>query len=226
MAHVIFVHGAWVGPDSWDRVAPLVEQAGHTTEAVALPLTSVANDVAIATEAIERAGTDVILVGHSYGGTVITAAGVGQAQVQHLVYVAAVAADQGESANNLVARFPTTPAGPYIQVDGQSRMTIQRDRFPDLFAQDVDAAVAADLAQRQHPTSTACFGDALAVVPAWRDHPTTFLISTEDRVVSPLLQAWEAGRMGAMTLPLASSHASPVSHPREIADAITAIRSR
>jgi pimeloyl-ACP methyl ester carboxylesterase len=222
MAHVVFVHGAWVGPDSWDRVAPLVQRAGHTTEAVTLPLTGLADDAAVARKAVEKAlGDDVVLVGHSYGGTVITAAGADQPRVRRLVYVAAVGNTADESANDLVGLFPPTPAGPYIQVDEQSRMTIQPDKFGEVFAQDVDPAITAELGHRQNPTHTDCFADKLPGTPAWRTVPSIFLVSTADRVVSPLLQAYEAGRMGATVITLDASHASPLSQPQAIADAIT-----
>lgn len=220
MSHVVLVHGAWVGADSWDRVADQLRH-DNTVDTVSLPLTGLADDATVVRAAIERAPVDdVVLVGHSYGGSVISAAGQGDPTVRRLVYVAAVANDEGESANDLVALFPPTPAAPEIVVDERSRMTIRPEKFGEVFAQDVDRALSAELADRQNPTHVNCFGDALLGVPAWRTTASTFVVSTEDRVVSPLLQAYQAGRMGARVVAVAASHASPLSTTDAVVEAL------
>lgn len=223
MSTVLFVHGAWVGPGSWDRVRKVLADHGVQSKALALPLNSLREDAALLAGELAGDTGGVILAGHSYGGSVITEAGE-HPRVAHLVYVAALANDVGESAGDLTGRFPTTAVAPAIQVDADSRMTLTDAGFAECFAPDLDAQTAATMAREQHSTHTACFAEP-ATRASWRSRPSTFFVSAQDQVVHPDLQRWMARRAGSELHELAASHASPVSHAEPIARLLLALAS-
>jgi pimeloyl-ACP methyl ester carboxylesterase len=216
---IVLVHGAWADGSSWADVIALLQHDGFTVRAVQLPLQSLAGDAAIVRAEIDRIGGPVVVAGHSYGGAVITEAATGAENVVGLVYAAAYALDEGESLGALNARFAATPILGALVFDAQGNATVEPDAFTQLFAPDLPARQAQVLAAVQKPISGAIFG-TLAGHPAWRDVPSWYQVSQGDQVIAPELQRFVAARMGARTIELPSSHASPLSQPRAIAELI------
>jgi pimeloyl-ACP methyl ester carboxylesterase len=211
--NIVLVHGFWADGSSWSKVIPILRNAGHQVIAVQLPLHSVADDVATVKRALEQLKGPIILVGHSYGGFVITNAAYNNPNVTGLVYIAALAPDEGETGNDYVKTWPKefieTGVGS-VKPDSGGFLFIAQDKFHELFAQDVDGAEAdimAMFAEKSGP-------------PAWKQLPAWFQVSENDRVIYPGAERNFAERMNATTLSLNSSHASLVSHPNETAELI------
>jgi pimeloyl-ACP methyl ester carboxylesterase len=217
--NVVLVHGAWADGSSWSRVIPLLEAKGLSVTAVQIPLTSLADDVATTRRALAKQKGPTILVGHSYAGFVVTEAG-NAPNVVGIVYVSSYGPDEGESHDDLVKRYPAPSGVSIVRLDDDGFLSLERDKFAEMFAQDVDPPQAEIMAVVQKPISKKmCFGVAVAQ-PAWKSKPSWFLLSTNDRMVNPELQRFMAGRMHAKVVSVPSSHASLVSHPRETAKLI------
>jgi pimeloyl-ACP methyl ester carboxylesterase len=220
--NIVLVHGFWADGTSWSKVIPILRNAGHQVLAVQLPLHSVADDVATVKRALEQLGGPIILVGHSYGGFVITNAAYNNPNVKGLVYVAALAPDEGETGNDYVKTWPKefieTGVGS-VKPDSGGFLFIAQDKFHELFAQDVDGAEADIMAAVQKPPNQSMFAEKSGP-PAWKQLPAWFQVSENDRVIYPGAERNFAERMNATTLSLNSSHASLVSHPSEIAELI------
>ena len=220
--NVLLVHGAWADSSSWGGVIPLLRARGHHVVAAQLVLNSLADDVAHTRQVLaDRLQGPTVLVGHSYGGAVISGAAAGQPNALALVYASAFAPDEGELLGELSGRYPAAPLGEHLQPDSRGKLWIDPTAFADVFCQDVDATQAGIMAAVQGPLAGAIFGEP-AGPAAWRTLPSWYFVSTEDRAIPPDLARFMAGRMGASTIEVASSHASPVSHPREIAELIFA----
>jgi pimeloyl-ACP methyl ester carboxylesterase len=218
-ANIVLVHGAWADGSSWSRVIPLLEAKGLYVSAVQIPLTSLADDVASTRRALARQSGPTILVGHSYAGFVVTEAG-NAPNVVGLVYVSSYGPDEGESHDDLVKRFPAPPGVAAVQLGDDGFLLLERGKFAQNFAQDVDHAQAEIMSVVQKPLSKKmCFGVPVTQ-PAWKSKPSWFLLSTDDRMVSPDLQRFMAERMHAKVVSVPSSHASLVSHPAETASLI------
>lgn len=218
---VVLVHGAWADGSSWSKVIERLQRRGIAPIAVQLPLQGVASDAAVVTRNITDIGGPVLLVGHSYGGAVITAAGAGNDAVKGLVYVAAFAPDAGESVGALIGRFPPTPALSVIGADSVGELTLNRTAYPTVFAPDVPMHEARVMAATQGPLNAAAINEVQTGTPAWRQLPTWYQVSANDKVINPDLERFLAARMGADTITLPTSHASLVSRPDAIADLIT-----
>jgi pimeloyl-ACP methyl ester carboxylesterase len=215
--NVVLVHGAWADGSCWSAVTSRLLAAGFNVTAVQNPLTSLADDVAATRRALALQDGPTVLVGHSWGGTVITEAGL-DPKVTALVYVAARAPDAGEDFNALAARYPTMPArAGVLKADGYSRLS--RDAFLKHFAGDVDPVQALALHAAQQPIADDLFS-ARTTVAAWRSKPSFYAVSSRDETTSPGLERFLAARMNARTIELASSHLSMISHPKAIADLI------
>jgi pimeloyl-ACP methyl ester carboxylesterase len=214
---VLLVHGAWADGSSWSKIIPLLEAKGLHVVAVQIPLTSFADDVAATQRALALEDGPVLLVGHSYGGAVITEAG-NDAKVAGLVYVSAVAPDKGESALGLITSV-TTPVGSELRPDKSGFLKLTPKGIAEDFAQDLSAKEIAILTATQVPTSvTAMKGEV--TIPAWRSKPSWYIIAANDRAISPDLEAAQAKRIGATTTTVSSSHVVMLAQPSKVVDVI------
>ena len=215
--NIVLVHGGWADGSGWSKEIPILTAAGHKVIAVQLPLHSLSDDVATVKRAVEHIGGPTILVGHSYGGAVITNAGYNNPNVTGLVYIAAFAPDEGQSLSSFVdpAKFPKE----LFVVDSGGFIYLNPKIFRENFAQDVDPAEADIMAIVQKPFHQSEFVEKSGP-PAWKQLPTWYQISTDDHMIPPDVQRMFAQRMIATTISLPASHASYVSHPHEIADFI------
>jgi pimeloyl-ACP methyl ester carboxylesterase len=221
MANIILVHGAFVDGSCWAQVIPLLWKAGHRAIAVQNPTTTLEDDIAAAKKAMrEASGSPTVLVGHSYGGTIISAVGSGERDVIGLVYVAGFANDQGQSIDDIVAKYPTTDALKAVRADESGWSILDRGSFPEVFAGDVPIEQAKLMAVSQQKLGPACFATPLPVEPAWKKIPSWYVLSEKDRTVHPKAQRDMATKIGAKVMSIPASHASPVSRPDAIAEAI------
>ncbi len=214
---VILVHGAWADGSSWSKVIPLLERRGFHVTAVQLPLTSIADDVATVERAIALDPGPVLLVGHSYGGIVITEAG-NDAKVTGLVYVSAYAPDAGQSALSLNALVPVTPVGAEIRLNA-GFLSLTPEGILNDFAQDLPNYEKQTLVATQGPVAAVTFGTP-ATAPAWKTKPSWYMIASEDRVISPQLEAMMAQTINATTVTVRSSHVIMLSKPEAVFDVI------
>jgi len=215
--NIVLVHGAWADGSSWEGVIPILQKAGHRVIAVELLEHSLADDVATAKRAINLVGGPITLVGHSYGGFVITNAAYNNPNVTRLVYIAAFAPDEGQSLGDFVdvTKLPKD----LLIVDGGGFAYINPAMFAGAFAQDVNSTEADIMATVQKPFSISIF-DEKSGPPAWKQLPTWYQVSENDHMIPPDAERMFAKQMNATTISLASSHASLVSHPQEIAQFI------
>jgi len=215
--NIVLVHGGWADGSGWSKEIPILTAAGHKVIAVQLPLHSLSDDVATVKRAVEHIGGQTILVGHSYGGAVITNAGYNNPNVTGLVYIAAFAPDEGQSLSSFVnpANFPKD----LFIIDSGGFIYLNPKIFRENFAQDVDPAEADIMAIVQKPFHQSNFVEKSGP-PAWKQLPTWYQISDADHMIPPDVQRLFAQRMNATTLSINASHASYVSHPNEIAQFI------
>jgi len=183
---------------------------------------ALADDVAWTRQVLaDRVQGPTVMAGHSYGGAVISAAATGLDNVIGLVFASAFAPAQGETLGGLNARFPAPPGLAHAQPDSLGFLWFDPAAIPSNFAQDIPPAQARVLASTQKPIAARCFADS-AGAPAWTTLPSWFLVSTEDRMINPDLERFMAARIHARTIEVRSSHASPASHPKEVARLILA----
>ncbi len=215
--NVVLVPGAFTNKHSWDKVAHLLRAKGFKVTEVDIPLTSLDDDVAATRAVLAAQKGPTVLVGHSWGGVVIGEAG-DNPKVKALVYVAAFAPDKGETLQKLSAGGPPTEGLKAVRPDpdAQGFLYIDPAAYAHVFVGDVPAAEGEALAKGQKPISGAAFG-APAIVAAWHLKPTYYAISANDMMLSSQAEAFFAQRMKATTVTIQSSHASPVSHPDEVA---------
>ncbi|MEU0545347.1 alpha/beta hydrolase [Nocardia sp. NPDC005978] len=230
---VLLVHGAFADGSSWGGVAEQLQAKGFRVTIAAVPLRGLTYDSAYIRGLLDAMPGRTLLVGHSYGGAVITNAAAGSAKAAGLVYVAAFAPDKGESLGELDGRF----GGPATEItvphpvggDPVPELRIADEKFPGYFAQDVAPVRAAVLAAGQRPISVAAFTERTAE-PAWRTLPSWYLVATDDRMIPPAGQREMAGRAKAVVTEHAGSHAIAVSHPdavvRVIDQAAAAVAAR
>jgi pimeloyl-ACP methyl ester carboxylesterase len=216
---IVLVHGAFAESASWDRVIRELEDAGHDVIAAANPLRGLAADAQSVTDLVSTVDGPVVLVGHSYGGAVITNVDANAGQITGLVYVAAFAPEPGESANMLAQRFPGSTLGdalrPVHRSNGTTDLYIARENFHDQFCADVAAPEAARMAATQRPVTLEALQAPSGDRPLWKQVPSWYLVAGQDRNIPAALQHFMAHRAGArrtVELPTAS-HAVAVSHP-------------
>jgi pimeloyl-ACP methyl ester carboxylesterase len=220
---VLLIHGAWADGSSWSKIVPLLESKGLHVVAVQIPLTSFSDDVAATQRAIDLEDGPVLLVGHSYGGAVITEAG-NDPKVAGLVYVSAVAPDKGESALGLISSVPT-PIDSELRPDKSGFLKLTPKGIAEDFGQDLSAKEIAVLIATQVPVNVAAMKGEITV-PAWKSKPSWYIIAGNDRAISPDLEASQAKKIGAITTTVASSHVIMLAQPAKVADVIVNAASR
>ncbi|UMZ09272.1 alpha/beta hydrolase [Pseudomonas sp. MPFS] len=216
---IVLVHGFWGGAAHWNRViVELLERGYQKIRAVELPLTSLAEDVERTRKLVAQQAGPVLLVGHSYGGAVITQAGHAS-NVVGLVYIAAFAPDNGESPGGLTQEFPPE-AAPNLEPDSDGYLWVRPERFQQSFCQDLPAQEGLVMGLTQKAPLASTFGDTLGA-PAWRDKPSWYQVSSADRMIAPHNQERMAARLNARkVIRLDASHASLASQPGAVAGLI------
>lgn len=212
---IVLVHGGFVDGSGWERVYKILRKDGYTVSVVQNPTTSLADDVAVTKRTIAAQSDPVILVGHSYGGAVITEAG-NDPKVVGLVYIAAFAPDKGESVSTLIKDPPPGAPVPPILPPQDGYLFLDKSKFAASFAADVDAETAAFMADSQVPWGAAALGGTISE-PAWRTKPSWYLVATDDKMIPPPAQRSMSKRAGSTVIEAAGSHAIYVSQPGKVA---------
>jgi len=215
---VVLVHGAFADGGSWGNVIPLLEQAGYDVIAVQNSLTSYSDDVATTRRVIDAQSGPVVLVGHSYGGAVITRAALGAPNIKALVYVAAFAPEAGENLQALLQQYPSKIGGA-LRPDAAGFLYIDRAQFKEVFAADVSERDLSVMSASQKPIASQTFGQAYEA-PAWKEFPCWYLVASEDQAINPDLERLFAQRMKATTREVQSSHVPFASNPSVVAEII------
>jgi pimeloyl-ACP methyl ester carboxylesterase len=213
--NIVLVHGGFVDGSGWEGVYGLLKKDGYKVAIVQNPTISLAGDVAATKLVINEQDGPVILVGHSYGGAVITEAGA-DPKVVGLVYIAAFAPDKGESVNSLIKDPPPDAPVPPILPPKDGYLFLDKSKFPASFAGDVDAEKAAFMADSQVPWGVQALGGEISE-PAWNSKPSWYLLTTEDRMIPPPAQRFMSQRAGSTVVEVAASHAIYVSQPNAVA---------
>jgi pimeloyl-ACP methyl ester carboxylesterase len=217
--NVVLVHGGFVDGSGWQGVYDVLTADGYNVSVVQNQTLSLESDVETTHNVLDQLDGSAILVGHSYGGAVITEAGQHE-RVAGLVYITAFAPDKGESVSTLIGGFPTDGPQPPILSPQDGFLFLDRDKFAESFAADVPARVAAFMADSQVPWGVEALGGTVSD-PAWRSKPSWYLIVTDDRMIPPPAQRQMAERTGATTAEVPGSHAIYVSQPSAVASLIT-----
>jgi pimeloyl-ACP methyl ester carboxylesterase len=213
--NVVLVHGGWVDGSGWEGVHNILTRDGHHVSVVQIPTLSLADDVMATRRVIGAQDGPVILVGHSYGGTVITEAG-NDPQVAGLVYVAAFAPDAGESVASLIKDPPPDAPVPPILPPQDGYLLLDRAKFPASFAADVDPEKATFMADSQVPWGVAALSGSIDE-PAWKSKPSWYLVTTKDKMIPPPAQRFMAKRAGSTITEVPGSHAVYLSQPAAVA---------
>ncbi|MCU0069973.1 alpha/beta hydrolase [Pseudomonas koreensis] len=220
---VVLVHGAFADASSWNGVAKILEKDGYTVIAAANPLRSVKSDGAAVSALLSSIQSPVVLVGHSYGGNVISDAANDHANVKALVYVSAFAPEAGETVAGLAGKFPGSTLGPTLAppvalADGGKDLYIQQSKFHDQFAADVPVAQAALMAATQRPVTEAALNEQ-AGTPAWKHIPSWYIYGDKDKNIPPQAMAFMAKRADAKAVEVVKggSHVVMVSNPAPVA---------
>src|SRR5579862_7501956 len=216
---VILIHGAWADGSSWSAVIEQLQAEGYRVTAPQFPLTSLADDVARLRQVLALHDGPTVLVGHSYGGQIMTALGSDAPNVTGLVYIAAFGLDEGESLGALLSQGPVTAALAHLFTDSRGYGWLSEDDFVDHFAGDVEPARARVLYAVQQALASSAFTDLMGV-PAWKSFPSWYLVAENDEAIPPDAERQFAARMGATTVGIPSSHVAMVSHPAEVAELI------
>ena len=217
--NVVLVHGGFVDGSGWQAVHDLLTKDGYRVAVVQNPTLSLDDDAAVTRRAIDDLDGPVVIVGHSYGGAVITEAGTHD-KVAALVYIAAFAPDQGESVNTLIAGFPADGPQPPILPPKDGFLFLDRDKFPASFAGDLPAGQAAFMADSQVPWGVNALSGTITQA-AWRVKPSWYLVTTEDKMIPPAAQRAMSERTGSTVTEAAGSHSIYLSQPAAVAAVIT-----
>ncbi|MEU6366999.1 alpha/beta hydrolase [Streptomyces sp. NPDC046931] len=223
---IVLVHGAFADASSWNGVVERLERQGYPVVAPANPLRGLHNDATYIASVLDGIKGPIVLVGHSYGGAVISTAAAGNSRVKSLVFVAALVPDKGESGMSLSGRFPSELAGatrsvPFRAGGGVTGtdLYLQPDKVHRVFAADLPERTARLLAATQRPVSMAALSEK-AEAAAWRTLPSWFLVAKQDRAINPAQERFEARRAGSHTVQIDSSHVAMLSHPGAVTDLV------
>lgn len=217
--NIVLVHGAWADGSCWSEVIEQLQANGHTVTAPQFPLTALATDVARLRQVLVRQSGPTLLVGHSFGGQIMTALGTDAPNAVGLVYIAGFGLDEGESIGALLAGGPPPPGVAHLDVDSSGSAWLPEDDFLQHFAADVPPVKARVMFAAQQPLAFAAFEDVMGA-PAWKSLPSWYMVAASDEVIPPDAERQFAQRMGAVTVEAASSHVAMVSHPDEVVDLI------
>ena len=217
--NIVLIHGAWADGSCWSGVIERLQSRGYNVTAPQFPESSLEADVARLRQVLDRQDGPVIVAGHSYGGQIITALGDNAPNVVGLVYIAAFGLDEGESIGALLSQGPPSPVLEHLDIDSRGFAWMPEDDFVKHFATDVDPVRARVMHAVQQPLAVSTLQDMMGV-PAWRSHPSWYLVATDDQVIPPDAVRQFAARMGATTIEVKSSHVTMVSHPDEVAHLI------
>jgi pimeloyl-ACP methyl ester carboxylesterase len=215
---IVLVHGAFADALGWQRLIPILQHDGYKVVAVENPLESLDGDVATTKRLLDSEAGPIVLVGHSYGGAVITGAAAGNPKVKALVYLAAFAPDNGEAVGAFGDKYPVDLVKA-LRPDSAGFLTVDTAQFRADFAADVDEADVAVAAATQKPLNSSVF-KASVPVAAWKTIPSWYVVSKRDHAINPDLERFYAKRMNAHTSEIDSSHVAFISHPKEIAAVI------
>ena len=216
--HVVLVHGGFVDGSGWEGVYKILRKDGFSVGVVQNPTTSLADDVSTTKRVVAAQSGPVVLVGHSYGGAVITEAG-NDPKVASLVYIAAFAPDAGESVNTLIQNPQPGAPVPPILAPQDGYLFLDKAKFPASFAADVDPETAAFMADSQVPWGLDALGGAIRR-PAWKAKPSWYLVATDDKMIPPDAQRFMSERAGSTVVEVKGSHAVYVSQPQAVASLI------
>ncbi|HKC81934.1 MAG TPA: alpha/beta hydrolase [Gemmatimonadaceae bacterium] len=218
---IVLIHGAFADASSWNKVIPILESDGYMVTAVQIPLSSLSDDVAATKRVLDAQPGPVVLVGHSWGGAVITTAAAGNKKVKSLVYVAAFAPEAGEVVTGPASKYPAPELNSVLKPDEAGFLYIDRARFRDAFAHDLPESDTRIMAATQKPIYGKSFGETVPAA-AWKTIPSWYIVSTEDHAINPDLERYYAKRIGATTTEIKASHVPFLSHPKEVARVIEA----
>ena len=215
-ATVVLAHAAWADASSWNKIIPQLQRIGLQVMSAQLPLTSLLDDVAALQQALARARGPVVLAAHSYGGAVITAAAVGKSQVKALVYIAAMAPDEGELVGQLLQRAEEHPKAPQLAPDENGLIWMSAEGFANAVAPESSPEELALMTATQKPINVKCLGEAMSR-PAWREKPSWYLLAEKDRMIAPATQRFMAERMQAHIDSRDVDHTPLASAPESVA---------
>jgi len=215
LPNIVLVHGAWADGSSWSAVIEQLQAEGYSVTAPQFQMTRLADDVDRLRHVLSRQNGPTLVVGHSYGGQIITALGTDAPNAVGLVYVAAFGLDEGESIGALLEQAPAGPALAHLDVDERGFAWLPEEDFVKHFAADVDPVKAKVMFAVQQPLHWSALGEVMGV-PAWKSLPTWFLIADGDQAIPPDAQRQFAPRMGATTVEVATNHVAMVSHPDDV----------
>jgi len=219
--NIVLAHGAWADGSSWSAVIERLHAAGYRVTALQFSLTKLADDVARLRRVLARQDGPTVLVGHSYGGQIITALGEDAPNVVGLVYIAGFGLDEGESIGALLEQVPPTPAIAHLDIDEEGYAWLPEEDFVGHFAADIDPTKAKVMCAVQQPLHASALDEVMGT-PAWKSLSSWFLVAEGDQTIPPDAQRLFAARMGAETTEVATNHVAMVSHPDEVLTIIEA----
>lgn len=217
--NIVLVHGAFADGSSWSSVIQRLQQEGYTVTAPQFPLTTLEADLTRLRQVLTVQSGPTLVVGHSYGGQILTALGSDAPNVVGLVYIAAFGLDQGESIGALTSPYPPSPALAHQRIDEQGFAWIPQKDFLKHFAADVDPVKANVMYAVQQPILMSSFGEVMGT-PAWKTLPSWYLVTKNDQAIPPDLERFFARRMKASTVEIESGHVAMVSHPDMVTDLV------
>jgi len=217
--NIVLVHGAWANGSSWGAVIERLQADGYKVTAPQFAEAALAGDVARLRQVLARQDGPTLVAGHSYGGQIVTALGADAPNVVALVYIAAFGLDEGESIGGLLAQGPPGAALAHLDIDDQGFAWLPEDDFVNHFAADVDPVMARVMHAVQQPLAWSALQEVMGV-PAWKFHPSWFLVADGDQAIPPDAERQFAARMNATTVEVPTNHVAMVSHPDDVVQLI------